>query len=28
LLRMFVEHWKKLSAGIAPAINIDVKMEQ
>ncbi len=28
MLRMFVEHWKKLSAGIAPAINIDVKMEQ
>jgi len=28
MLRMFVEHWKKLSAGIAPAINIDVKTEQ
>lgn len=28
MLRMFVEQWKKLSSGIAPAINVDVRMEQ
>ena len=28
MLRMFVEQWKKLSTGIAPAINVDVRMEQ
>lgn len=27
MLRMFVEEWKKLSTGIVPAINVDVKME-
>lgn len=27
-LRMFVEQWKKLSTGIAPAINVDVRREQ
>lgn len=28
MLRMFVEHWKKLSVGIVPAINVDLKAEQ